>query len=333
MSAVDAPAATGPRAAAARRLPRVPVPRVQVPRVQVPGLRSRPAPVVPIHEDMGSPRPGLRRLTRTVALGGGGLTLLGMTGVGVLVAEAHLARRWIEPRMPAPHALDGRYDLTGRVPDDGLYEDDPVTVGVLGDSAAAGVGADSPAGTPGALLASGVAAALGCQVELTVSIRSGAVSAELAGQTDVLLARAPRPDLVLVVVGGNDVQRRVPAATAARQLRETVERLTALGSHVVVGTTPDLGTIPQVAQPLRALGGRWSRQLAAAQTAAVLAVGGHPVDLRTLLADDFRTDAALLFSEDRFHPSAEGYRRMMAHVVPTAVGLLTGTSATVVTGG
>ncbi|WP_336923682.1 SGNH/GDSL hydrolase family protein [Aquipuribacter sp. SD81] len=281
---------------------------------------------------MGSVRPGLRRLTQAVAIGGGGLTLLGVTGVGVLVAEAHLAKRWIEPRMPAPHALDGRYDAAGPVPDDGLLETDPVQVGVLGDSAAAGVGADSPAGTPGVLLATGVARALGRQVQLTVSTRPGGISAELEGQADVLLARAPRPDVVLVIVGGNDVQRRVPAPTAARLLRETVARLTALGTHVVVGTTPDLGTIAQVAQPLRALGGRWSRQLAAAQTASVLLAGGHPVDLRALLADDLRRDPAPLFAEDRFHPSAEGYRRVMAHVVPVAVALLTGTHQPLVTG-
>ncbi|MFC5379531.1 SGNH/GDSL hydrolase family protein [Aquipuribacter nitratireducens] len=302
-------------------------------RVVLPAVRSRPVLVEPIPAGMGTARPGLRRLTRTVALGGGGLTLLGVTGVGVLVAEARMAKRWIEPRMPAAHALDGRYDLAGRVPDDGLFEDDPVLVGVLGDSAAAGVGADSPAGTPGVLLATGVAAALGRQVELTVSTRSGAVSAELEGQTDRLLERVARPDVVLVIVGGNDVQRRVPAGQAAALLRATVARLVALGTHVVVGTTPDLGTITQVAQPLRALGGRWSRQLATAQAAAVLNAGGHPVDLRAVLADDLRADPSVLFSEDRFHPSAEGYRRVMAHVVPVAVGALTVTLHPVVTGG
>jgi lysophospholipase L1-like esterase len=65
----------------------------------------------------------------------------------------------------------------------------------------------------------------------------------------------------------------------------------------------------------------------------VLLAGGHPVDLRSLLADDLRTDPTSLFSEDRFHPSAEGYRRVMRHVVPVAVGLLTGTSRPLVTEG
>ncbi len=57
----------------------------------------------------------------------------------------------------------------------------------------------------------------------------------------------------------------------------------------------------------------------------VLAAGGHPVDLRGLMADDFRgQDAAAMFADDRFHPSADGYRRTMAHVVPVVVDLMRG---------
>lgn len=268
-------------------------------------------------------RPGLRRLTRTVALGGGGLTLLGATGVGVLLAEARLASRWIVKRMATPHDVDGRYDATGRV-DEALHADRALLACVLGDSAAAGLGADDPMATPGALLATGLARHTGHAVDLRSVTRVGAVSAELAGQVDRVEADGLRPDVVLVIIGGNDVKTRVPAAAAARRLGEAVTRLRALGALVVVGTVPDLGTITSVQQPLRALGGRWSRQLAVAQTTAVLAAGGHPVDLRGLMADDFRHDAASMFSEDHFHPSADGYRRTMAHVVPVVLDLLGG---------
>lgn len=273
-------------------------------------------------------RPGLRRITRTVALGGGGLTLLGVTGVGVLLAEARLARRWIERRMSSPHEVDGRYDATGRqagpgqahpsVPSGGR----PVRAAVLGDSAAAGLGADDPAATPGALLATGLARHTGRPVDLVSATRIGAVSAELAGFVDRLEADGVRPDVVLVIVGGNDVTRRVPSGLAAHQLGDAVARLVAGGALVVVGTVPDLSTLTSVQQPLRALGGRWSRRLAVAQTAAILAAGGHPVDLRGLTAGEFHADGATLFSEDRFHPSAGGYRRTMAHVVPVVLELL-----------
>lgn len=269
------------------------------------------------------PRPGARRLTRTVAIGGGGLTLLGVTGVGVLVAEARLARRWVERRMSTPHEVDGYYNEQGRL-DDGAHASvgRALVVCVLGDSAAAGLGADDPAATPGALLATGLAASSGRVVDLRTETRVGAVSAELAGQVDRLEADGVRPDAVLVIVGGNDVTQRIPTALAARQLGEAVVRLRALEALVVVGTVPDLGAITSVRQPLRALGGRWSRQLAVAQAQAIRAGGGYPVDLRGLTAGDFQDDVALLLSEDRFHPSADGYRRTMAHVVPVVARLL-----------
>lgn len=275
-------------------------------------------------QGMTDPRTGIRRVGRTVALGGGGLTLLGVTGVGVLVAEARLASRWIVGRMITPHDVDGRYDAYGRV-DASLPVDRPLLVWVLGDSAAAGLGADDPAATPGVLLATGIARATGHLVDLRTRTRVGAVSAELAGQVDAVEAGGLPPDVVLVIIGGNDVKTRVPTAAAARRLGEAVARLRTGDTLVVVGTVPDLGTITSVQQPLRALGGRWSRRLAEAQTRVVLAAGGHPVDLRGLMADDFRgDDAPAMFAADRFHPSADGYRRTMAHVVPVVVDLLRG---------
>ena len=278
-------------------------------------------------------RPGLRRISRTVALGGGGLTLLGVTGVGVLVAEARLARRWIVRRMSSPYEVDGRYDATGRRAGPGHAHPSassgsrPLVAAVLGDSAAAGLGADDPAATPGALLATGLARHTGRPVDLVSMTRIGAVSAELAGFVDRLESDGVRPDVVLVIVGGNDVTKRVPAGVAARQLGDAVARLVAGGALVVVGTVPDLSTLTSVQQPLRALGGRWSRRLAVAQTAAILAAGGNPVDLRGLTAGDFHTDGPTMFSEDRFHPSADGYRRTMAHVVPVVLELLDQASA------
>ena len=48
---------------------------------------------------------------------------------------------------------------------------------------------------------------------------------------------------------------------------EAIARLRERGTAVVVGTCPDLGALRPVPQPLRALGSRASRQLAAAQAA------------------------------------------------------------------
>ena len=48
-------------------------------------------------------------------------------------------------------------------------------------------------------------------------------------------------------------------------------------------------------------------RLARAQTAEVRAAGGIPVPLADLMAPHFASDPEVMFSEDRYHPSAVGY--------------------------
>jgi hypothetical protein len=68
-------------------------------------------------------------------------------------------------------------------------------------------------------------------------------------------------------------------------------------------------------QPLRTVAARWSRRLAAAQTVATVEAGGVAVSLGDLLAAAFH-EHPHLWSIDRFHPSAEGYRRMVDALLP-----------------
>lgn len=76
---------------------------------------------------------------------------------------------------------------------------------------------------------------------------------------------------------------------------------------MVVGTCPDLGVITAIPQPLRAPAHTRGVRLARAQTAAVKAAGGVPVPLGHLLAPKFRAMPELMFSADRYHPSAPAY--------------------------
>ena len=85
---------------------------------------------------------------------------------------------------------------------------------------------------------------------------------------------------------------------------------------MVVGTCPDLGSVKPVLQPLRTVAARLSRRLAAAQTVAVAEAGGRAVSLGDLLARDF-AEHPQLWSADRFHPSAEGYRRVVDVLLPS----------------
>jgi lysophospholipase L1-like esterase len=200
---------------------------------------------------------------------------------------------------------------------------DPLDLLLVGDSIAAGLGADRRKDTLGGRLAKGLAKSTGRAVRLRTVAVVGSESSMLAGQ----LATLPddyAPDLAVVVVGGNDVTHRVPVARAAADLEAAVLALRVRGTEVVVGTCPDLGALRPVPQPLRSLGSRASRQLAAAQAAATVRAGGHAVSLARVVGPFFVSDPDEMFSLDRFHPSALGYRRTAAALLPsllTALGL------------
>jgi hypothetical protein len=73
---------------------------------------------------------------------------------------------------------------------------------------------------------------------------------------------------------------------------------------------------------LRWLARRASRQLAAAQTVAVVEAGGRTVSLGSILGPEFAAAPRHMFAVDRFHPSAAGYAAAAAAVVPSAASAL-----------
>ena len=262
----------------------------------------------------GIPRPGRRARYVAVKAAYGGGTAGGLAGaaVALLATQARLARKTIgQPTERAPLAA-GSY---GR----GRRGDKPLHLAVIGDSAAAGLGCERADQTPGALLAGGIARDLRRRVDLDVVAVTGARSADL----DVQIARALRRpvDAAVIIVGANDVTHRVSSAAAARDLGRAVRALRATGALVVVGTCPDLGTVKPVMQPLRTVAARWSRRLAAAQTVAVVEAGGIAVSLGDLLVQDFN-EQPHLWSDDRFHPSADGYCRIVDALLPSALEAL-----------
>jgi lysophospholipase L1-like esterase len=258
-----------------------------------------------------------RKIAIAAAYGGGGLGALGASAVGLLATEVRLARRAIpRPDQDPP-------------PGDGLYGDPedwgdgaPLRLAVLGDSSAAGLGVHTAHQTPGAMVAAGLAEAARRPVRLTVVARVGAQTQDLDRQVD--LALQAQPDVALVMIGANDVTHRVRPATSVRLLDQAVRRLRAAEVEVVAGTCPDLGTIEPIAQPLRALARTWSRNLAAAQTIAVVEAGGRTVSLGDLLGAEFAARPSEMFAPDRFHPSAAGYRALAMALLPSvsaAVGV------------
>jgi lysophospholipase L1-like esterase len=237
--------------------------------------------------------------------------------VGLFLAEIHLAKRTVGGgRAPIPPRGDGLYGLA-------FGRENPLRLGILGDSTAAGQGVRRAGQTPGALLASGLAAVAERPVEVRNIALPGAQSDDLERQVTQLLAdRSRTPDVCVIMIGANDVTHRMPPTQSVRYLASAVRRLRTAGTEVVVGTCPDLGTIEPVYQPLRWMARRVSRQLAAAQTIVVVEQGGRTVSLGDLLGPEFAANPREMFGVDSYHPSAEGYATAAMAVLPTLCAVL-----------
>jgi len=263
----------------------------------------------------------LRTRERLAAAGllGGAVGLGATLGARwVLQHQAGVARRLIgkplgEEALDADRVWKKRYG-------------DPLDLLVLGDSIAAGLGADLPRETFGARLSRKVAKRVGRSVRLRTGAVVGSESSDLEAQLAALPA-SYRPDVAVIVVGGNDVTHRVPVAIAVGHLERCIVALQERGAAVVVGTCPDLGALRPVPQPLRTLGSRASRQLALAQQDTAVRLGAHAVSLATAVGPFFITNPDEMFSLDRFHPSSAGYQRTAAAMLPAVLEALEGRSS------
>ena len=246
----------------------------------------------------------------------GGITgaLAGVTALsaGLLLRQAADARRIIPMAEAPPPRGDGLYGAK--------FGGKPISMVIMGDSSAAGYGVHRPRETPGALLATSVSRRLRRPVRLHRVAVVGSMSSGLPYQVDAALEY--EPDVAIILIGGNDVTHASARKAAVRYLGDSVRRLRASGCRVVVGTCPDIGAIQPIKPPLRWLARKWSRDLAAAQTVAVVEAGGRTVSLGNLLGPMFEADPARMFASDRFHPSAEGYARAASVVLPTLLASL-----------
>lgn len=254
----------------------------------------------------------MRRAASAAAYGGGGMSVLGGTFWGVILAEAQLARRTIGNAEGDPPDPSGWYGHGRPGP--------AIGIALLGDSSAAGYGVDSVEDTPGAAIASGVARAADRRVYLTSVAKVGAQTKDLQAQLDRVLPLEPQ--VAVIFIGANDVTHAVPIRTSVRELDAVLVRLRSAGVTVVLATCPDLGTIEPLAPPLKQLVRTWSRRLAEAQASTAVEHGARAVAVGSILASEFQRLSDLLFGPDRFHPSAAGYARMSAAVLPTVLAAL-----------
>lgn len=254
-----------------------------------------------------------RQIARAAIYGGGGLLGIGAATIGVAAAQTQQAKRTIGLRRDAPPYSDRRF---------GRGKGTSRRLVILGDSVAAGLGADHHFETIGAHLAQLVADHGRQPVLLSTVAEVGARSRDLDDQ--VSRALHYRPDVAVVIIGANDVTHAVRPQVSVRRLDLAVRRLRAAGVQVVVGTCPDLGTVQPIRPPLRWYVRQQSRTLAAAQTVAVVEAGARAVSLGDLLGPEFRARPTQLFSSDRFHPSTAGYEAVAQVLAPSVLAIFSG---------
>jgi lysophospholipase L1-like esterase len=231
----------------------------------------------------------------------------GLSGAayGLLTGQSRHARSIIGVPRDLPLNADGRYLPDGSGPYPASRGDDSLSFAVLGDSLAAGLGAELPDQLPAVRLARGLAEETAGPVRLVTHAISGSRSVDLEEQVDRALIDPP--DLALVIIGGNDVTTRMSIGTSAAILGSQVSRLVETGATVVVGTCPDLCIIQPIPQPLRTIVSRYSLSLARAQRRVLEQLGVATVSIAALLTPEFQARPEELFSADRFHPNGKGY--------------------------
>jgi lysophospholipase L1-like esterase len=136
-------------------------------------------------------------------------------------------------------------------------------------------------------------------------------------------ARGWRPQLVVVVIGANDLMRLVPPERAAAALGAAVRTLRSAGAQVVLAPAPDLSIVPHVPPFLREIVRAGSAVMRSAQVRAVLAEGGLVADADGATSAAFASDSRL-FSADRFHPSSAGYAVIANALAPVVEGAARG---------
>lgn len=186
----------------------------------------------------------------------------------------------------------------------------PIQLAVIGESTAAGVGADDQRDGLPRQLAVELAARRQAQVSWTVTARTGATVSHTLRK---LLPDLPRDlDLVVVVLGVNDTMKITPRRQWRQRIRILVEtiqvdHLNPDGQIVLTGI-PDLGQFGTLPQPLRAVLG-WhapalDRDL---QRIARATSGVRHVSMPGLTWPD-------MFAADGFHPNVAAYRAWARHV-------------------
>lgn len=180
-------------------------------------------------------------------------------------------------------------------------EDMTKTMLVLGDSTAAGVGADTPyRSTPG-LIAESYSF-----THVDNNSVSGAQAKDLADQ----ISKSPRDkyDLILVQIGANDIVRFHKAKDISNILKPDLEKLTKMSNKVVFITSGNLGGAPLIPFFMKSYYTNLNLEYHKEFENLSSEIGVIYVSTYTDPSiDPFILNPKQYFAQDNFHPSGDGY--------------------------
>jgi lysophospholipase L1-like esterase len=196
---------------------------------------------------------------------------------------------------------------------------DPLTLVVLGDSTAAGVGVSRPQDALPYLLARRIADAEARPVRVISYGWAGARAADLPRQQVAHAAGAGRrpkdagpflrdADVVAIVIGSNDATHRTPPARYRDSLRQTFEavRACATGARIVLCGIPRFRGVLRAFEPLIFLADQYARFLRPISRAEAARAGAAYADIHARVPPMIAGRRDVL-SSDQFHPSAVLY--------------------------
>lgn len=240
-----------------------------------------------------SSRPGV--LGRTVAVVVG----IPVAAVVLLGVQALLALRTEYLPDDPGYAID----VTAPEADDA---GEALQVVVLGDSTVAGLGADAAEESLPGQLADRLAHQLGRPVRVVGYGVSGAVTRDVTAEQAPLLDGVD-PDVVIAVVGSNDVTNARPPWALRRDLEALRDAVGAqTDAPLVLAGIPLFGGADALARPLRDVVDAYATVLRNAQRDAAADLGIGFVEIARDASPRFEGVADAM-SDDGFHPAPTGY--------------------------
>ncbi|MET0312104.1 MAG: GDSL-type esterase/lipase family protein [Burkholderiaceae bacterium] len=182
---------------------------------------------------------------------------------------------------------------------------------VIGDSTGVGVGTGAG---EGAASVAGRLRELNPELLVENHSREGSRIRDVGVQVDA--SEHARYDAVLVFVGGNDVLQLTPGEDFEAHAHEVLNRLASRADLVVLVPPGNVGLSPPLAWPLDRWMSKRARWVNETLQRVAAQHGAQCVELfRESGEDPFEDDPARYFSDDGFHPSADGYELWTAEIL------------------